>query len=87
MKARDAFRADKAGGYICGLCRSLGHNRRTCPQNHDKPPPRVTESRSQQAARLVLRREDISVSEAARMFGITRQAVDQILQRFKAVRT
>jgi transposase-like protein len=86
VKARDAFRADSARGYVCGFCRGQGHNRRTCPQNPDKAMPRVTDSRSQQAARLAVE-SGISIAEAARRFGIARQAVSQVIWRFQAVRT
>ncbi len=82
MKARDAYRRDKAAAYVCGLCRGAGHNRRTCPSNTDKAPPRVTDSRSQRAARMAVAK-GIPYGAAARAFGVTRQAVSQAAARFR----
>lgn len=72
--------------YVCSICRRPDHNRQTCPKNPAPRGPRLTESRSQRAARLVLDGE-LSVSAAAERLGVTRQAVDQVVQRFRAVRT
>lgn len=74
--------------YVCSICRRPDHNRQTCSKNPNRGIPRVTESASQRAARLVVGSEGrVTVSEAARQFGVTRQAVDKVVQRFRAVRT